>query len=693
MLPSAPFDWKIAPAQLKTRWTDQVSPTNARPEYPRPQMVRKDWLNLNGLWQFQIGELQDPPIGQTLKEQILVPFPMESALSGIEKHADHIWYRRTFTIPKNWAGQHVLLHFGAVDWETTVWLNGKKIGVHRGGYDPFSFDLTDALKPGENELIVGVTDPTDSGTQPIGKQRIKPHGIFYTPTTGIWQTVWLEPVPSKAHIEDFVITPDVDAGAVRIKVIAPGATEANIDVLDGGQVIATRASQSLDNIVLPMPGAHLWSPDDPHLYDLRIDIDRGADSVQSYFGMRKIEIKSDGKFNRIFLNNKFVPEIGLLDQGFWPDGIYTAPTDEAMKYDLQMTKKLGFNLIRKHVKVEPATWYAACDRLGILVWQDMPSTFDSKTDDAKKEFESELDRLIETHRNSPSIILWIVFNEGWGEYDAERLTKHVQDLDPTRLVNNASGWFDAKAGNIADMHKYPGPGAPQPDPKRAAVLGEFGGLGLEVSGHTWIQKAGEHKNFSYHATTDTAQLTEQYCKLYGRLWNLIEQDGLSASIYTQTTDVEGEINGIMTYDREVLKLDPDKARQANTGKIPRITTAPIVPTAESDMPQWKYSTTQPSNTWMKADFDDSKWLTGTAGFGVAETTKGAITHTGWNTPTIWLRRQFDLPANVPTDRLMLREFHNENCSIYLNGVLAAQGNYPVGNYVDQQIKPEAAGHC
>ena len=526
-------------------------------------MVRKDWLNLNGVWDCSLGEKQ------TFDQKILVPYPIESALSGIQKHDDRVWYRRTFALPNDWGDRNVLLHFDAVDWETTVWINGKQVGTHRGGYVPFTFDITDAVKrDGDNEIIVGVFDPTDAGTQPIGKQRLKPEGIWYTSVTGIWQTVWLEPVP-KAYIRDLLITPDVDSESVKINIDSvfpdarPGGPHHWISIYDGDQEIAS-INQPGPSATIKLPGCKLWSPDDPHLYRVKVKISADAttppDEIESYFGMRKIEVKSDGQFNRLFLNNKPIVMTGPLDQGFWPDGIYTAPTYDAMVYDLQMTKNLGFNMIRKHVKVEPATWYEWCDRHGILVWQDMPSMFPPKNamnQRVENEFESELKQLIEARRNSPCIVMWVVFNEGWGQYDTERLTKWVKEFDPTRLADNASGWTDHGAGDVIDMHNYPGP-APPVQASRACVLGEFGGLGLNVEAHTWQQR-----KFSYQQIADSDQLTERYRQLFGQFWALTEDKGLCAAVYTQTTDVEGEINGLMTYDREILKVD-----QARTAKPP-----------------------------------------------------------------------------------------------------------------------------
>jgi beta-galactosidase/beta-glucuronidase len=569
-------DWKPSPGPLMTRWAKDVSPKNVLPEYPRPQMVRDQWLNLNGLWQFAtFDQIKDAPIGKELPDRILVPFCMESALSGVMKHADRIWYRREFEIPQDWAGKRVLLHFGAVDDESTIWVNGKRIGAHKGGYDSFTFDITDALKRDDpQELIVGVVDTT-SETQPRGKQSPKPEGIFYTPCTGIWQTVWLEPVPRSA-ISNLIINPDLDGKRVAI-IVRSESTGADVQIhglqTSGGDSFVRGKSNT--EIELRLKSSRLWSPDDPYLYELKVTLNDGPshDEVQSYFGMRKIEVSH----SRILLNGKPIMQIGPLDQGFWPDGIYTAPTDEAVKYDLETIKKLGFNMLRKHVKVEPQRFYYWCDKLGILVWQDMPSAFDLKSPDARTQFETELQAMIEQHRNSPCIVTWVPFNEGWGQngYDkseTKRIADWVKKLDPTRLVNNASGWTDAGAGDMHDIHAYPGPATTKPDEKRAIVLGEFGGLGLGVDGHTWSKR-----RWGYREMESREQLTDRYVQLLGKLWQLRDETGLDAGIYTQITDVETECNGLLTYDREILKVDAEKVRAANLGQAPRESPGDITP--------------------------------------------------------------------------------------------------------------------
>jgi len=572
-------EWKAAEGPLMTRWAKEVSPVNARPEYPRPQMVRKQWQSLNGLWQFAArAENEPPPIGSELKERILVPFPVESALSGIMRHESRMWYRRTFEVPKDWQGKHLLLHFDAIDWEATAYLNGKKLPTHRGGYDAFGFDITGFLsKDGPQELIVGVTDPTDAGEQPRGKQVTHPNGIWYTPTSGIWQTVWIEPV-NRPFIESLKIIPDLDAGAVHITAsvaAARNSDEVEVQVRPAAGTDGSReqfqpvSGRPNSQITKKVDHPHLWSPDDPFLYALHVSLRRGGnvvDEVDSYFAMRKVSIGQDDKgVTRIRLNDKPIFMLGPLDQGFWPDGIYTAPTDEALKFDIEAEKKLGFNMVHKHVKVEPERWYYWCDKLGLFVWQDMPSGSEKpiKTDEGRTQFERELDRLVQGRGNHPCIIMWVVFNEGWGQFDTERLVNHVKETDPTRLVDNASGWTDKGVGDVIDKHNYPDPAMPPPEKTRAAVLGEFGGLGLAIDGHTWAKK-----HWGYRGVADQEHLTQQYVDMLDHAWALRDK-GLSAAVYTQITDVETETNGLLTYDREVFKVDPNRAAVAAHGQVQR----------------------------------------------------------------------------------------------------------------------------
>lgn len=688
--------WTPGAGPLRTRWAKDVSPGKSHPEYPRPQMQRERWHNLNGLWEFSLTD-KNASQPQSFSKQILVPFPVESSLSGVMTNVNEnmrIWYRRTFDLPRKWREQRVLLHFGAVDFETTVWVNGKKVGEHRGGYDPFSFDISGNVNfSGRNEIVVAVWDPTDAGPYARGKQVRKPdQGIFYTATSGIWQTVWLEPVPPSS-IEKLKITPDVDAGCLRVNATVRG-TAADLEIkVKGAPMVKGKAGSE---IVVPTKNPRLWSPEHPYLYDLKITLKEGRkemDSVKSYFGMRKVSLARDDKgVLRIFLNNKPYFMLGPLDQGFWPDGLYTAPTDKALRSDIEITKRLGFNMARKHVKVEPERWYYWTDKLGLLVWQDMPSGDKfigvndpdiQRTPESAKQFETELKALIDSHENHPSIVMWVIFNEGWGQYDTARVTKWAKEYDPTRLVNNASGWADRKVGDVNDMHKYPGPGSPDPEPARAAVLGEFGGLGYKVDGHTW---AG--RTWGYRGMESVEKLTRQYLKLLSGVFELKEKAGLSAAVYTQTTDVEYEGNGLLTYDREVVKMDRAVVAKANRGHgppMPQLKT--LVPTAKDASVLWRYTTEAPPDGWFAPDFEVSSWKEGPAGFGTRGT-PGAVVRTEWNGKDIWLRREFNL-TNGTIGSAQLLMHHDEDAEVYLNGVLAVSAPQWTSDYEEVEIRPEA----
>ncbi len=596
--------YKPAEGPLMTRWAASVTPENAHAEYPRPQMVRPDWLNLNGLWDYAIRP-RDEGRPESFDGQILVPFCVESALSGVMKTVgpdNRLWYRRTFEVPPGprWDPSmgRILLNFGAVDWDTTVWINGKQVGTHKGGYDPFTFDITDALKDsGAQEIVVSVWDPTDGGTQPRGKQVRQPGGIWYTAVTGIWQTVWIEPV-TKIYIKSFKMVPDIDAGVLRVDVEI-GGTPTDPDNLvviaqipgvsneiRRGETQKGTAKGALgERLTIEVEDPNLWSPDAPHLYDLDISLCEQArrmtgppgviiqwdvvDQARTYFAMRKIELKKDeAGINRLFLNNEPLFQYGPLDQGWWPDGLYTAPCDEALRYDIEVTKKVGMNMARKHVKVEPDRWYYWCDKLGLLVWQDMPSgdRYIGRDDpdierapESAQQFETELKAIIQSFRNHPSIVMWVPYNEGWGQWDTARITRWIEELDPTRLVNSASGWTDRGTGDVHDIHSYPGPDVPRLENDRAAVLGEFGGLGLPIKGHTWQ----DERNWGYRSYTSAGELTDAYVALLRKLHPMTGEQGLAAAVYTQTTDVEVEVNGLMTYDRALIKMDAERITAAN----------------------------------------------------------------------------------------------------------------------------------
>jgi Glycosyl hydrolases family 2, sugar binding domain/Glycosyl hydrolases family 2, TIM barrel domain/Glycosyl hydrolases family 2 len=700
-------DWKPAPAPLMTKWGKQVTPENAWKEYPRPQLVRKDWLNLNGLWDYAItakGAAQP----EKWDGQILVPFCAESALGGVGKHPtkdQNLWYRRMVEVPAGWKGKRVLLHFGAVDWEATVLVNGKEVGSHKGGFDPFSFDITDALKDGKNELLVRVWDPTDSGAQPRGKQVSKPGGIWYTPVTGIWQTVWLEPVAKDAHISRIRVTPDVDKGEVEFVVEATGMGDLVLigDKTTTGLKVRAKGKPG-EPIRMKVENPKLWTPDSPHLYEIEVALSSPArdstlaDTVSTYFAMRKISAAKDDKgVVRLMLNNKPLFQVGPLDQGWWPDGLLTPPSDEAMRYDLEVLKKLGMNMLRKHIKVEPARYYYHCDKLGLVVWQDMPSggvpsrkqlippnakedaTF---TADEKKQFRTELKAMIDHLRFFPCVVVWVPFNEGWGQHDTNDILKWVKEYDPTRLVDGPSGWADRGYGDMKDMHSYPGPGMFPTMPDRVSVLGEFGGLGLPLKGHLWK----DTDNWGYRTFKTTEELREGYRQLTRRLHPLIGK-GLSAAVYTQTTDVEVEVNGLMTYDREVIKLDV-----ADTAKWHKALFGPppeyreIVPTSEKAGQFWAYTTDKPPDGWEKPDFDAGKWGAASGGFGT-KGTPGAIIGTEWKTADIWLRRSFEL-KELPKGEVLLRIHHDEDAEVYINGVLAAKVPGYVTDYYELVLTPE-----
>lgn len=584
--PKKEVNWKISENPILTNWAADVDPLKPWMQYPRPDMVRNDWMNLNGLWDYAITLKDAKP--DKWDGSILVPYPIESALSGVRKRVsekENLWYRKTFSISNVWKKKHILLNFEASDWETTIWIDGKEIGTHRGGYDPFTFDITAALGQSKlHELMVRVWDPTDMGTQPRGKQVSSPGSIWYTPTTGIWQTVWIEPV-NDSYIASFRTFTNADNGTISIKPEVNGGDGSQVifRIIKDGKTIANATGHAGMETTLQVSDPVLWSPDNPFLYDIDMELinnGKTADHIKSCTGIRKISIgKTSDGFTRIFLNNKFIYQNGTLDQGFWPDGIYTPPTENAMVYDLQMTKKMGFNMLRKHVKVENRIFYNWCDKMGILVWQDMPSGDKSiwgnmpdieKSKEAVQQYEYELKRMIETKYNHPSIIMWVPFNEGWGQFETGRITELIAGYDPTRLVNSSSGWTDRGTGNISDIHHYPDPAVQPAEEKRAIVLGEFGGLGLPLQGHTW-----EQKNWGYRNMADTLQLLEKYESYFDLVHRFVKENGLSATIYTQTTDVETETNGLMTYDRKVIKMGAENVYRANNNIIPPAIASPL----------------------------------------------------------------------------------------------------------------------
>ena len=687
--PAATPAWQPQCASLMTRWAAEVGPTNAWPEYPRPQLVRADWLNLNGVWNYAITPDSTNRVPHC-PGKILVPFPVESALSGVMTNLDEhskLWYRRSFTVPETWRGRHVRLHFGAVDWQCQVWVNGRSIGQHQGGYDAFTFDLTEALRwNGTEEITVCVTDPTE-GDQPRGKQSRKPEGIFYTSNSGIWQTVWLEPVP-EIGLDNLKLTPDVDAKCLRVRAAVNSFSESlRVEAVASiaGKEVARVTGLANDDLSLSLPDPHLWSPDDPFLYDLRVtllDENQPLDAVTSYFGMRKIALSKDVQgYTQMELNIRGLFQLGTLDQGFWPDGIYTAPTDGALRSDIEFLKKVGFNVTRKHVKIEPDRWYYWCDKLGLLVWQDMPSG-NNATVEGRCEFENELLHAVDDLHNHPSLIVWVLFNEGWGQFDTERLTEWLKKTDPTRLVDDASGWTDMRVGDVIDMHHYPGPNAPLSEPHRASVLGETGGLGLIVPQHTWSSR-----HWGYVMMTDGHELANQYIETLKQMWRLHNLRGLSAAFYTQTTDVETECNGLQTYDRAVVKIEPATLLAANRGGFFQLPQKVVLADALFGWTEWKYTTILPEPDWYQIGFNATAWKEGPGGFGTAGT-PGSFINSTWDTADIWLRREFLLePADLTG--LELQVFHDEDAEIYLNGVLAAKLPQFNTDYDSFEISKEA----
>ena len=610
----ASAQWVPAGKEIKTSWAEEVNPENVLPEYPRPQMVRQTWSNLNGLWDYAITSIEDESF--EAEGKILVPFAVESSLSGVGRRItkeNSLWYERTFTVPSKWRGKNIILHFGGVDWKTEVFINGQAVGEHKGGYDPFSFDITPYLKKsGKQTLTVKVFDATDNSMQPRGKQCIVNTAIWYTPVSGIWQTVWMEPV-NETHIESYYPQSNLAESKLSVDIQTTGcqdSDEIKVYLLEGcegynpelpSQKVIAEAIAEKGKAVITVPDMKTWSPDSPYLYGLRINVCRNGkviDSIEGYTAMRSIEMKQDAspnKYRRMALNGENLFQFGPLDQGWWPDGLYTAPTDEALKFDIEKTKEMGFNMIRKHIKVEPARWYYWCDVLGMMVWQDMPCIGDYagrqlKSRDPlvqkavknkwskdsilggteceipqewKDNFYNEWRNIMTAFRGFQCIVVWVPFNEAWGQFDTPSVVKFTKEFDPTRLVNEASGGNFHLVGDIIDVHHSPTPAMNFIESKFINVLGEYGGIGYPVPGHTWEidRKWGYGKNKS-----NPEQVMAQYAE-YADMLKLFVQTGCAAAVYTQTTDVEGEVNGLMTYDRKVIKVDMSRLAEINNAVI------------------------------------------------------------------------------------------------------------------------------
>ncbi|MEO1011121.1 MAG: sugar-binding domain-containing protein [Bacteroidota bacterium] len=571
---------------LVTPWGEKLNKNSVWQEYPRPQLQRESWQNLNGKWDFYLGKKGEAKPSK-LSRKILVPFAVESKLSGIQETVlpEHrLWYKKTFSLDNALRGKDIILHFEAVDFEATVWVNDILLGSHKGGYDRFSFNITPYLKEGKNAITVVVDDPSNFGPQARGKQQLPSQGIWYTPVSGIWQTVWLEGVSKETWLEELKITPDIDKGTVSILPMPNTPSKekymAKIKVISGGATLNETETGVAEMAKIKIDNAKLWSPDTPHLYDLLVTLvdEKGntVDEVKSYFGMRKISLGDHKGGKYLFLNNEPLFQYGTLDQGWWPDGLHTPPSDEAMLWDIEMTKKMGFNTIRKHIKIEPDRWYYHCDRLGMLVWQDMPSGMvvvpnpelekrplhlqHAKrggpdlhlTAETKMQYELELQQMIYEHYNHPSIVMWVPFNEGWGQYNTCRVGEMVKALDGTRLVNAVSGWSLRPCGEVYDIHTYQTEvRIPSISRDMASVIGEYGGIGYPVEGHLW--KPG-FRNWGYQTYQSESELLENYKSKFDQIVKMKNENGLSAAIYTQTTDVEGEVNGLITYDRKVVKI-------------------------------------------------------------------------------------------------------------------------------------------
>ena len=678
----------VPESTMMSRFAADVDAQLPWPEYPRPQMVRGRWLNLNGAWEYAL-VAKDAARPETFDGEILVPFPIESSLSRVRiapTPEQALWYSRTFEIPSEWRDDRLLLHFGAVDWHASVYVNGELAGEHKGGYTPFSFDVTELLNEGPaQELSVSVWDPTDTWTQARGKQVSDPSGIWYTSVTGIWQTVWVEPVPP-ASIASLAIEPDRPGSAVSVRVDTRGECAdctVRLAAYRDGELQGQASGRPGAPLNLAVDDLHLWTPDTPNLYDMDVALTRGEDEldrVSSYFAIRDIGLGKDSRgFTRLMLNGEPLFMFGPLDQGWWPDGLYTAPTDEALRYDIEVTKMLGFNMARKHVKVEPARWYYHCDRLGLMVWQDMPNgnlrrgNPDSllvrpedeadadRPQDSAEQFEAELAELIDVFSFFPSIVMWVPFNEGWGQYDVQRIDAGLRERDPTRLVNATSGWTDRGVGDVFDAHMYPGPGMERVPPARATLLGEFGGLGWPVEGHLWWT---DKRNWGYRTYFSREELNDKYSEVVG---NLVGPRalGLAAAVYTQTTDVEGEVNGLMTYDRELVKFDKDRLDEIH-GRIYSAegVATTLLATSEHAPQQWQFRTTAPEGDWVVGEAADG-WQSGAAPFQSGDNPNFS-TGTVWEGGPIWIRKTFEVES-LP-EMLWLEAYHAaDSGAVYLNG--------------------------
>ena len=707
-------EWAPKQAPLMTQWGERVTAENAHREYPRPQMVRSQWQNLNGLWNYSVTSKDAAKPESISQGQILVPFAIESALSGVQQKftpEDKLWYETEFTVPKSWKGKRIILHFGAVDYSSVIYVNGVKAGTHRGSSDAFRFDVTDFLKgSGPQKLVVEVTDPTDTGFQPVGKQKLNPSGIYYTAVSGIWKTVWMEPVPV-SHIYSMKGYADIDNSEYHFTPIldrpAKGQT-VRVTVFDNGTRVASAVGMPNKEIVIKIDNQKLWSPESPFLYDMKVELIKGSkviDAVDTYFGMRKISIGKDANGHQcLMLNNRPYFHTGLLDQGWWPDGLLTPPSDEALVYDIEFAKKAGFNTLRKHIKQESDRFYYHCDRLGILVWQDAVASNDTKwwsktrVEPVLEEYESqtfihEFKNLVDQLYNFPCIVDWIIFNEGWGQHDTPNMLDWISYLDPSR-PNHVSGWMDYGRGDICDIHRYPGPGrVDNAGGYRPLVLGEYGGLGYVVKDRVWPAKT---TRAHYINAANIDKYASDYERIFYQL-RILKEQGLSGAIYTQISDVEGEVNGLMTYDRRHVKIPVERMKELNDLLMDTpVVLKEVMPNSEKEGQIWKYTTRWDwaSDGWQNEGYDTRLWQEGPGFFGAIRkgssehntpfTEKCSFAHTpktDWHTSNIWLRREIELDQ-VPQNPLLYIWYFTE-AEVYINGelVLKVKGrNAPYPHY-------------
>ncbi len=708
--------WKPAETRLMTEWGRAIKPEAVWPEYPRPQLERGNWTNLNGLWSYAV-TAKDAEKPTKWDGQLLVPFAPEAPLSGVGRlvePTEALWYRRTFSTAKT-NGLQTLLNFEAVDYDATVWVNGKQVGTHRGGHTPFAFDVTDVLVAGENELVLRVLDATE-GYQLHGKQKLRNQGIWYTRVTGIWQTVWMEQVPA-THLRDLNYACDIAKGSITVtpELSKPDASaKIRVTATFKGQEVGK--GEATGPVTIAINKAQLWSPDAPNLYDLKVELLNASgtvvDSVKAYTALRAFGKSKNAQGHwQLTLNNEPIFQWGPLDQGWWPDGLLTPPSDAAMRSDIEFLKACGFNMIRKHIKVEPRRYYHHCDTLGMIMWQDQvsngygknrdiessspawtrmaPNPVDAKwPDEAHQQWITEYKRMVEHLRDAPCIGVWIPFNEAWGQHATMEVGKMAAELDPTRLINIASGGNFWPVGDIADHHEYPHPAFPTKDKRfddYVKVVGEFGGHGWPVKDHLWKPDAN---NWGYGGLPKSIEEWQGRYQTSIAVLAALRAEGIAAGIYTQTTDVEGEVNGLLTYDR-LKKADTAWLRKQSDSLFaaPTVLTdrRDLAATAEASPQSWQFTTTAPADKWIRPEFDASSWLAGQSGFGAGDPPPpGAPIRTAWTTPEIWVRRSFEL-ADVPTDRVYLRLYHDEDCIVYINGAEVARFSGYSTNYVNLSL--------